>query len=133
MKHLIKALLLGLVLSFTVSTAFAWENDLDQAISKAKANGKMLFVMFGREACGNCQHLKKMIKSGAVDVKANRFVIADINCDNQKQGAAFYKRYSVNGNTLPFVVIAKPDGTMITSRTGYGEAAEYNKFIKSAK
>ena len=133
MKHLIKAVLLGFVMSLAVSSAFAYENDLDTAISKAKANGKMLFVMFGREACGNCQHLKKMIKSGAVDLKVNKYVIADINCDNKKQSAVFYKRFSVSGNMLPFVVIAKPDGTMITSRTGYGEAAEYNNMIKGAK
>ncbi|MFA5317375.1 MAG: thioredoxin family protein, partial [Dehalococcoidales bacterium] len=131
-KHLIKVLLVGMVLSLTASTAFAWENDLEQAIAKSKASGKMLFIMFGREACGNCQHLKKMIKSGAVDIKINKFVIADINCDNKKQSAVFYKRYSVSGNMLPFVVIAKPDGTMINSRTGYAEAAEYNKLIKDA-
>jgi len=133
MKHLIKAVLLGFVMSLAVSAAFAYENDLDTAISKAKANGKMLFVMFGREACGNCQHLKKMIRSGAVDLKVNKYVIADINCDNKKQSAAFYKRFSVSGDMLPCVVIAKPDGTMITSRTGYGEAAEYNRMIKGAK
>ncbi|MFA5165114.1 MAG: thioredoxin family protein [Candidatus Omnitrophota bacterium] len=134
MRKIVKALLASFVLSLVVSgTAFAWENDLNTAISKAKANGKMVFIMFGREACGNCQHLKKMIRSGAVDIKVNKFVIADINCDDKKQSAVFYKKYSVNGNYLPFVVIAKPDGTMITSKTGYGEAAEYNNMIKSAK
>ncbi|MFA6356653.1 MAG: thioredoxin family protein [Candidatus Omnitrophota bacterium] len=133
MKHLIKVLLVGMVLSLTASTAFAWENDLEQAITKSKASGKMLFIMFGREACGNCQHLKKMIKSNDVVVRVSQFVIADINCDNEKQSKAFYKRYSVSGNMLPFVVIARSDGSMITSRTGYAEAAEYNKFIKGAK
>lgn len=133
MRNIVKALLASFVLSLTVSSAFAWENDLDTALSKAKASGKMLFVMFGREACGNCQHLKKMIKSGAVDIKVNKYVIADINCDDKKQSAVFYKRFSVSGNMLPFVVIAKPDGTMIASKTGYGDAVEYNKMIKSAK
>lgn len=133
MKHLIKVLLVGMVLSLTASTAFAWENDLEQALHEAKASGKMLFVMFGREGCGNCKHLKKMIKSGSVDVEVNKFVIADINCDDKKQSAVFYKRYTVNGSYLPFVVIARPDGTMISSRAGFAEATEYNNFIKAAK
>lgn len=133
MNKLLKVFLATLLLTFTFSHAFAWENDLGQAIAKAKANNKMLFIMYGREACGNCQHLKKMIKGGDVEIKINAFIVADINCDNQKQKAAFYKRYSVSGNTLPFVVIAKPDGTMLVSRTGYGKAVDYRNLIKEAE
>ena len=133
MKLFLKIFLATLFLVFTFSHAFAWENDLDQAIAKAKANNKMLFIMYGRQACGNCQHLKKMVKNGTVDLKVNRYVIANINCDSKKQKASFYKRYSVTGNTLPFVVIAKPDGTMLVSRTGYGKAADYRDLIKKAE
>ena len=133
MKHLVKVILASLVLSFTFSHAFAYENDLDQAIAKAKANGKMAFIIFGREACGNCQHLKKLIKEGAVNLRVNQYVIADINCDDRKQSDSFYKRYSVSGDYLPFVVITKPDGTMLVSRSGYGETADYQKLIKEAE
>ena len=134
MKMLLKVFLATLLLSFTFSHVFAWESNLEQAISKAKASGKMLFVIYGREACGNCQHLKKMIKDGAVSLKANQFVIADINCDDKKNSPAFYKRYSsVRGSYLPFVVITRPDGTMLASRTGYGEADDYQKLIKEAE
>lgn len=134
MKHIIKIFLVSLVLSFTFTHAFAWENDLEEAVSKAKVNGKMLFVIYGREACGNCQHLKKMVRDGTVSLKVNQFVIADINCDDKKQSASFYKRYSsVSGSYLPFVVVTRSDGTIIASRTGYGAAADYQNLIKEAE
>lgn len=134
MKKLLRIFLATLLLTFIFSHAFAWENNLEQAIAKAKANNKMLFIMYGREACGNCQHLKKMIKGGTVNLEVNQFVIADINCDDKKQSPAFYKRYSsVSGSYLPFVVITRPDGTMLVSRTGYGKAADYQNLIQDAK
>ena len=75
-----------------------------------------------------------MVKTGTVSLKVNQFVIADINCDDKKQSAAFSKRYSsVSGSMLPFVVITRPDGTMLVSRTGYGEAADYRNLIKEAE
>lgn len=134
MKHLIKVMLVSLVLSFAVSCAFAWENDLDQAIVNAKANGKLLFIMYGREACGNCQHLREMIKEEKVKLSGSEFIVLDLNCDNEKEGVSFQKKYSsIGGGYLPFVVIAKPDGTMIVSRKGYGEAADYQNLIQDAK
>lgn len=45
----------------------------------------------------------------------------------------FYKRYKVDGQTLPFVVIAKPDGSQIAARSGYGREREYNDFIRDAR
>ena len=134
MKKFLKIFLAALLLTITFSHAFAWETDLEQAVSKAKVNGKMLFVIFGREACGNCQHLREMVKGGTVSLRVNQFVIADINCDDKKQSTAFYKRYSsVKGSVLPFVVITKPDGAMLVYRTGYGEAADYQNLIKEAE
>jgi len=133
-KRILQFLLVSVVLSFSVSGLYAAEeNDLNQAVAKAKQSNKLVFIIFGREACGNCQHLKKMIKDGSVKISSSEFIIADINCDDKNQSAAFYERYSVSGNYLPFVVIAKPDGTKISSRSGYGEAAEYNKLIQDSR
>jgi len=38
-----------------------------------------------------------------------------------------------NEKTLPFVVIARPDGTLVSSIASYQNAESYNKFIMSAK
>ncbi|MFA5094106.1 MAG: thioredoxin family protein [Candidatus Omnitrophota bacterium] len=132
MKHIAKALVVSFVLSFVLS-AVCSAADLDQSIAAAKRANKKLFIMFGRQACGNCQHLKKMIRDGSVKISNSEFIVVDMNCDDKVQSQAFYKRYTVNGNYLPFVVIARPDGTQITSRAGYGEASDYNNLIKGAK
>lgn len=136
MKGILKVFLAGLVLSCVAFNAcLAAEHNLEQAIAWAKRSNKMLFIMYGREACGNCQHLKKMIRDGKVKISASEFIIVDINCDDKKQSAVFQSKYPSlsGGGYLPFVVIAKPDGTCIVSRKGYGEAADYEKMIREAK
>lgn len=133
MIRIVKVFLVSLVLSFAISNICS-AADLNQAIARAKQANKMLFIMYGREACGNCQHLKKMIRDGKVRVSSSEFIVADINCDDGKQSSSFQKKYpSIGGGSLPFVVMAKPDGTLIVSRKGYGEAADYNNLIQQAR
>ena len=131
-----KARLLITVLAFAMSAAAhagpAKVTDINQALTKSKEEGKMLFLQFGREACGNCQALKGYIKAGSVQLSGSKFVYADVNCDDSATSKAFYSKFKVKGTTLPFVVIASPDGTQLASRTGYGSPQEYAALIKEA-
>ncbi len=108
-------------------------NDFTGALKNAKSQGKLLFVSFGREACGNCQNLKSLIKSDKVQIPEEKFIYVDLNCDNEKDSNEFYSRFRGNGNTLPFVGIADSDGKQLSVRTGYGTAEEYQKFISEAE
>jgi len=107
--------------------------DLDAAIKQAAADQKALFIIYGREACSNCQALHGYIDSHQLHLTKSAFLIANLNCDDPAQSKAFRSRYKVNGTTLPFVVVAKPDGSMVASRTGYGSEREFNDFIRDAK
>ena len=107
--------------------------DLAAAIEQAGKENKAIFILFGRPACGNCNALKGMIEHHQVRLNPSAFVIADINCDKPEQSKAFHERYKITGNTLPFVVIARPDGTQVASRTGYGTAVEFNNFVNKAR
>jgi len=42
-------------------------------------------------------------------------------------------RFKVDGNTLPFVVIADSEGKQLACRSGYGSPEEFKKLIKEAK
>jgi thioredoxin-like negative regulator of GroEL len=106
--------------------------DLDQALEQAKTGKKMLFIQYGREKCGNCQALKGYIAKNAVRLDKDKFIYVDLNCDDQAASAAFGKRFKVSGNTLPFVVIADAEGKQLAGRTGFGQPAEYKKFISQA-
>jgi len=88
--------------------------DVNEALSKAQTENKMLFLQYGREACSNCQALRAMIKGGKVRLSQSKFVYADVNCDDRATSKAFMSKFKVSGNTLPFVIIAAPDGRQLS-------------------
>jgi thioredoxin-related protein len=133
--HLPMKPFLSLCLVLVTTLAFAGKaavTDIKAALDQAKAENKMLFLQYGREACGNCQALKAMIKSKKVQLSDSKFVYADVNCDDSATKKVFASHFKVSGNTLPFVVIASPDGKQLASHGGYGTEAEFNKLIKEA-
>ena len=131
-----KSLFASLALLFA-ATAFAGGpakiTNLKDALKTAQSEGKLLFVQLGREACGNCQALKGMIAKQEVPLAASKYVYADVNCDDAKTIDLFTKRFQVEGSTLPFVVVAAPDGTQLAARSGYGSAKDYNGLLRQAQ
>ncbi len=107
--------------------------DLKAALEVAAKEQKSLFIMYGREACGNCKALRGLLEKKDVRLPKTSFVIVELNCDDPAVSKEFRARYKVEGDTLPFVVMAKPDGTQVAARSGYGTAAEYNDFVKDAR
>lgn len=107
--------------------------NINDALTKAKDGRKMLFLQYGRENCGNCQALKALIKAGKVHLPATKFVYADVNCDDPATSKDFGAKFKVSGNTLPFVVIASPDGTQLAAHSGFGSDVEFNKLIREAE
>lgn len=106
--------------------------DLKSALETAQGSGKMLFVQYGREACGNCQALKGMIEKRQVRLSESKYVYADVNCDDSAASALFREKFKVSGSTLPFVVVAAPDGTQLAARSGYGTADQYEDLLRDA-
>ncbi len=131
-----KTLLTTLAMLFATA-AFAGgpakTTDLKSALETAQGQGKMLFVQYGREACSNCQALKGMIASREVQLSESKYVYADVNCDDPKTRELFAKQFKVDGSTLPFVVVAAPDGTLLAARTGYGSADAYAGLLRDAQ
>ena len=106
--------------------------DLSAALESAKTEGKMLFIQYGREACGNCQALKTAIAKGEIKLPKDRFIYVDLNSDDPKTKQAFHTTFQVEDKKLPFVVIADSEGKQLVSRTGYNTPKDYNKMIKEA-
>ncbi|MBL9132804.1 MAG: hypothetical protein JNG86_16470 [Verrucomicrobiaceae bacterium] len=107
--------------------------DLKTALETAQGQGKMLFVQYGREACGNCQALKGMIEKRQLRLSESKYVYADVNCDDAKTSALFREKFKVSGTTLPFVVVAAADGTQLAARTGYGSADDFEDLLRDAQ
>jgi len=107
--------------------------NLVAALDAAKAGNKLLFVQYGREACGNCQALKGLIRRGQLKLRDTEFVYADVCCDDPATRKAFNDQFKIEGTALPFVIIAAPDGKQLASRSGYGEANEFDRLIDTAE
>ena len=133
----LRMVLIAVALLWSVPQGFAKGpvavTDLDKALEQAKTEKKLLFIQYGREACGNCQALRGYVAKGEVKLSKDKFVYADLNCDDKTTAAAFRKMFKVEGSTLPFVVVADSEGKQLAGRTGFGSPAEYKKFLTSAQ
>ncbi len=107
--------------------------NLDEAIALATQEQKALFIICGRATCPNCKNLFTMVEKKDIRLPKAAFIIVNLQEDVPADWKAFHHRYKVEGHTLPFVVIAKPDGTMIAGRGGSASAAIYNDFVRDAR
>jgi thioredoxin-related protein len=135
MKTLLALAALTIAFSITARAAAEYETDLNKAVAAASEQKKMMFVIYGREACGNCQATKQMIKSKQIKVSDSKFVLVDLNCDDKAVSAEFRKRFSAEtfGNTLPFVVVADSSGNALASSGGYKSPDDWEKILKTAQ
>jgi thioredoxin-related protein len=130
-----KSLLSSCLVLLATATVFAAKpvvTDINAALEKAKTEHKMLFLQFGRENCENCQALKAMINSKKVSLPESKFVYADVNCDDKATKKVFASKFSVSGNTLPFVVVASPEGKQLAGHGGFMSESDFNKMIATA-
>ena len=107
------------------------EEDIKAAMRRAYAEKKMLFILYGRKNCSNCQSLRSYIDSGDVQLDLQKFVYADINCDEAATKEEFRYRFNVTAPVLPIVVIADSNSRLLSSRSGYGGPEEFRQFIQS--
>lgn len=109
---------------------------VEAAIEAAAPKQKLIFISYGREACGNCRHLRTLIEEKELRLSDTDWVKAEIDCDNPETRKEFNKRYrkELDGaRTLPFVVVTKADGTYVASIAGYQKKEAYEKFVRDAK
>ncbi len=133
---LVASCCLGLVSLHAQSKSTGPVATVEEAIEAAKEKQKLIFITYGREACGNCRSLKKLISDKKIRLPDFEWVQADIDCDDPKTRKGFDARYRSafkDARTLPFVVIAKPDGTLVASSSGYLDEKGYAKFIRDGR
>ena len=111
-----------------------WGTDVIKALSQAKKEGKMGFILMGRENCGNCQATRTMVNEGKVPVSTDKFVVADINIDDPRDAAEFEREFKKErfGNILPFVVITDTKGKALASYSGYKNVQELTQLLNDA-
>ena len=126
------------------STPAGFTDNLDEALAKAKAEGKLVYACFsGSDWCHWCKKLEKEVLSDPlfvagvmddyvlvfIDSPQNKAVLSDhAKAENEK----LTKKYGIRG--FPTALILDGDGKKV-DKTGYrqGGAAEYVKHLMEIK
>ncbi len=103
------------------------EGDWKKALSKAKAEKKLIFVDAYATWCGPCKKLQnEVFPDAAVGTYFNKNYI-NITIDVEKgQGVEFAQKYGVE--VLPTLYITDENGNPITYTKGYMNASDLLKF-----
>jgi len=107
-------------------------HDLDEAMSLAKKENKLVFVDFYTSWCSPCKKLSKEVfpqeKIGSY-FNAN-FISCKIQCDDKGEGEKLQKKYQIQ--SYPTLMFLNGDGEIIHSKSGAPSAEGLLKIAKNA-
>jgi hypothetical protein len=107
--------------------------DLATALQTAAQQQKTVFILYGNDACPNCQVLNYHLTNQDLSLPASDFVYCNLNSNDPASQSAFDAAYSATGPALPRVVIANTNGAQLLARSGYGTVAQYQAFIDQSR
>lgn len=116
-----------------VQTEHAWDPSLEDAISRAAADGRLVLMLAGRDTCGNCAHMKNTVSEAATvkPVLLENYVTVYVDVDN----TTTWYPYAPNGGfTLPLIAIIDPadPGTALHTTTGIRNELDFLADIQGA-
>ncbi len=147
MKKNILIVLMSVVMILACGTSgsgaeLKWEGNLEQALEKAAAEGKVVLVNFtGSDWCGWCIKLKDEVfkKKEFIEYAKSDLILVELDFpravqqteETKQYNAALMKEYEVRG--FPTIILLSGDGEILL-RTGYqpGGAASYVKHLRDA-
>ncbi len=104
----------------------AWYGDLNAAQAAGRASGKLLFIEYGRRACGNCKILvAQVLPAPAVKSRISAACVGlAADCDEpDPRVEAVFQKSMPNASLLPFVAVVSPDLEYVTGWQGGIEIA----------
>lgn len=119
-----KTILLDLeVLSLTKAASLQtkpidWIEEHDAGLARAKKEGKPVFLLLYADWCGWCKKtMTETIPDPRISGLKDKFVWVKVNSDKEIK---YKEQYGQNG--FPFIVLLKPDGTVLKKIDGYRDA-----------
>jgi len=121
----------------TTSYAFSWSSSLRQAQESARAQGKLIFLESGREACGNCQYIKnEVIPSAEVNAQLGSMSVGfydDVDKTPYSDAFNLLQANVVGAGTLPLCGWVTPDLRWVHGFWGRRDPAKFLNEISSAR
>ncbi|HKX46632.1 MAG TPA: thioredoxin family protein, partial [Planctomycetota bacterium] len=100
--------------------AVVWQTRYEDALRAARAEGKRLFVEFGREQCGQCRALVQSVvpRPEIAALLTAHFVCLASDCDDPEPEVEALATALEDATMLPFVLFADADGRFLEGSSG---------------
>ncbi len=115
----------------TLALAAEWVREqapqmLENAVDKARGNGKPTFVNFGAEGCRPCDMMEPIREKLAEELKEQ----ADVVFVNVRQEQVLSSRYGVRG--IPHLLFYDKDGKQVHTHTGFMPEEEIRQWLEKS-
>jgi len=109
----------------------AWQSNYQEAVSKAKAEKKIVMVDLYTDWCGWCKRLDRDVYAdSAVAAKlSSGFVSVKLNPEKSKEAAELAKKFGARG--FPHIVFVDGTGNKVAEISGYLPAAQFLQRLDS--
>ncbi len=103
-----------------------WETSLHAAMARAKADGRLIFIEFGREACSQCRSLVQNVvpRPQVAALLRQHFVAMASDCDDPEPEVEELAMKLEDAMSLPFVIFADASGQFLEGSSGAVSAGD---------
>jgi thiol-disulfide isomerase/thioredoxin len=109
-----------------------WERSFDEALKKARASQKPIFVDFWAEWCFWCHQLEKTTYADpAVVARSEDFVAVKVNTEGGKKEEQVALRYDVQN--LPTIAFLSPGGHLVLRLNGFQGPGQFPTTMDKAR
>ncbi len=114
--------------------SIAWSDNVTTSASKARTEGKLVFINFTGQTCSNCRVMEKNVfPKSDIAALINQMVpvelYTDRDSDSDRKNAALREQLT-NTSTNPVYVIMTPDMKVLSVYQGGTSAEQFKKFLE---
>jgi hypothetical protein len=110
-----------------------WHTRWDEALTDAKAQGKLVFIEMGRKQCSQCRALVESIVPGqaAGALLRDRFVALASDADDTEPPIVdLAMQHLPDATMLPFVLFTDADGRFLDGSSGLVDPARFRATLE---
>lgn len=127
MKKII--MIFALVMSILNADSLNWENNLDSAILKAKAQKKNIMIMIESDHCRWCH---KMHDTTLSDPKVKKALSGYISVKMDRDNPILLKNFPAVAG-VPTILFITPSKKILTTALGYVESYDFMSYLRDAE